>query len=76
MENLQLLFYKTCKFSCRHTLLKDASTINKSASGAALLQNFWEKPELRQNSGLNIANAIKVDTQNIYITHNYVTQIF
>lgn len=55
-------------------LLKDASTIVKSVSGAVLITKLG-KACIPNNSGINIANAIKIDSQILY-NPNYSYSIY
>ena len=60
-----VVYKNTSNLIIGNTLLKDASTIIKSASAAALITKLG-KTGVPANAGMNIANAIKVDTQILY----------
>jgi ABC-2 type transport system permease protein len=59
------VYKNTSNLIIGNTLLKDASTIIKSVSAAALITKLG-KSGVPANSGMNIANAVKVDTQILY----------
>lgn len=70
-----LVVYKnTANLIIGNILLKDASTIVKSVSGAVLLTKLG-KAGIPNNSGINIANAIKIDSQILY-NPNYSYSIY
>ncbi len=60
-----VVYKNTSNLIIGNVLLKDASTIIKSFSGAVLISKLG-KTGVPYNAGMNIANSIKIDSQILY----------